>query len=227
MKRALEIDQETGTHFWRDAIRKEMKAIKDIFKHLEDGQKPPPGYNELTCHIIFDIKPDFTRKARYVADGHKLETPSTLTYASVVSRESVRIFFTLAALNGLEVKAADISNAYLNAPCAEKLWIRCGPEFGPEHNGEIAILLKALYGLKSAGASWRRHCAQMLHDELHFLPSRGDNDVWFKPAVKEDGTKYYEYVLVYTDDLLVGSMDTNKIMTSVDQHFHLKKGSVK
>lgn len=41
------------------------------------------------------------------------EPPATMTYASVVSRESVRIIFTLAALNGLNVLSANISNAYL------------------------------------------------------------------------------------------------------------------
>jgi hypothetical protein len=48
------------------------------------------------------------------------EAPATITYASVVSRESVRIALTLAALNGLEVKTADIENAYLTAPVNER-----------------------------------------------------------------------------------------------------------
>jgi hypothetical protein len=39
--------------------------------------------------------------------------PTALTYASVVSRESVRIMLTIAALNGLEVLSSDIQNAYL------------------------------------------------------------------------------------------------------------------
>jgi hypothetical protein len=59
---------------------------------------------------------DFTRKARWVLGGHKLSTPQGSTYASVVSRESVRIALTYAAQNGLEVCAADIRNAYLQAP---------------------------------------------------------------------------------------------------------------
>jgi hypothetical protein len=49
------------------------------------------------------------------------ETPATLTYSSVVSRESVRIALTLTALNQLEVKTADIENAYLTAPVAKKI----------------------------------------------------------------------------------------------------------
>eukprot|EP00957_Ditylum_brightwellii_P189296 14408273-Ditylum_brightwellii.AAC.1 len=38
----------------------------------------------------------------------------------VVSRETVRIALTIAALNNLGIMAANIGNAYLNAPCREK-----------------------------------------------------------------------------------------------------------
>ena len=47
--------------------------------------------------------------------------PKHLTLISVVSRESVRISLTLAALNDLEVKTSDIQNAYLTGPCSEKV----------------------------------------------------------------------------------------------------------
>ena len=63
-------------------------------------------------------------------DGHKTPDPIGSTYAGVVSRESVRIVFTYAALNGLDVFAADIRNAYLQAPSSQKDFIICGEEFG-------------------------------------------------------------------------------------------------
>jgi len=73
--------------------------------------------------MVFDIKMDgkFTRKARLVAGGHTTETPASSTYSSVVSRESVRVAFLLEVLNDLDVFAADVGNAYLNAPCREKI----------------------------------------------------------------------------------------------------------
>jgi len=115
VKRALEIDTENGNRMWRDAIAKEMEAVRVAFKILDDGKMPPPGYQRMECHMIFDIKLDgFRRKARLVAGGHQMEPPaSVLTYASVVSRETVRIAFTIAALNDLQVKASDVQNAYL------------------------------------------------------------------------------------------------------------------
>jgi hypothetical protein len=46
-------------------------------------------------------------------------------------RESVRIAFTIAALNNLDILSADIGNAYLQAPVQEKVHTTAGPEFGP------------------------------------------------------------------------------------------------
>jgi hypothetical protein len=43
------------------------------------------------------------------------KTPATNAYASVISQESVHIALTLVVLNDLEVKTADIENAYLTA----------------------------------------------------------------------------------------------------------------
>ena len=65
-----------------------------------------------------------------VAGGHTTEAPSSITYSSVVSRDSVRISLTIAALNNLDVLACDIQNAYLTAQCREKIWTHTGPDFG-------------------------------------------------------------------------------------------------
>ena len=58
--------------------------------------------------MIFDVKMDLTRKARFVAGGHQTDPPKESTYSSVVSRDSIRIAFTLAALNDLDVLSADV-----------------------------------------------------------------------------------------------------------------------
>jgi len=92
--------------------------------------------------MIFDIKMDFTRKARFVAGGHTTETPTSTTYSSVVSRDSVRIAFMFAAPNNLEILAANVGNAYLNADCRKKIWTIAGPEFGSKA-GTVMIIEKA------------------------------------------------------------------------------------
>ena len=67
--------------------------------------------------MIFDVMmEDFRHKARLVAGGHMTEPPETIIYESVMSRETARIALTLATLNGLPVKVADIQNAYITLP---------------------------------------------------------------------------------------------------------------
>ena len=81
-----------------------MENVRIAFEEFE-GDKIPPGYQEIRCDIIFDIKmgKNFRRKASMVADGHSTKAPEALTYSSVVSRESVQIALTIAALNDLKV----------------------------------------------------------------------------------------------------------------------------
>jgi hypothetical protein len=137
-----------GNALWQDAVRDKMKKVCIAFKQLRPGEVVPPTYQQIRCHLIFDVKmEDFRRKAQYVAGGHTNEAPKTLTYASVVSQESVRIALTLAALNDLTVKTADIENAYLTAPISEKIWCVLGPEFGNDA-GATAVIVRSLCGLK-------------------------------------------------------------------------------
>ena len=152
VKRAYAIDRENGNNFWKDAILKEMKNNKIAFNILKEDEKVPIGHKQIRCHLIFDVKMDFTRKARYVAGGHMTDPPASITYSSAVSRESVRIALLIAALNDLDVLSADVGNAYLNAKCREKVWFRAGPEFG-DRDGSSVVIVRALYGVCSAGAA--------------------------------------------------------------------------
>ena len=121
-------------------------------------------------HLVFDVKMDFTRKARWVKDGHKTSDPEQSTYAGVVSRESVRIALTYAALNNIGVTACDIKNAYLQAPSSERHYIVCGYEFGIENVGKVALIRRALYGGKSSGADFWRHLRTcMQHFGIHIM----------------------------------------------------------
>ena len=225
VEEAYALDKENGNTFWTDAINKELKNVIVAFK-LTDSDVAPVGSKEIPYHIIFDVKFDLTRKARCVAGGHRhKEVPSYATYSSVVSRDSVRIVFTLAALNDLKVKMADIGNAYLNAPNKERVHVKCGPElFGPESKGKIAIVVRALYGLKSAGNSWRHFFSNYITSELGFQSTVADPDVYRKPMCKADGTTYYAYIVVYVDDLLVCSEDPAPIMEQIRSQFRLKDG---
>ena len=176
IKHAIQLDCENNNTLWRDSIDLEMKTILPAFDILTYGSSPPPGYTRSSGHIIFDVKMDFTRKSRWVKDGHLTADPLESNFAGVVSRESVRIAFTYAALNELKVYAADIKSAYLQAPTSEKHYIICGEEFPMEHRGCIGIIKRALYGGKCAGADYWKHMRSCMN-HIGFVPCKADPDV--------------------------------------------------
>ena len=99
------------------------------------------------CSCTTKHKVNLTYKAHFVAGGHMLAPPSSMTYDSVVSRESVCIAFHLAALNTCEVLAATIGNAYLNAFTQEKDHT-ADLEWGKVMEGATCIIVRTFYGLK-------------------------------------------------------------------------------
>ena len=223
IRHALEIDRENGNTMWHDAIKMEMKNNRVAFEEYTGDVSKLVGYKKITGHMIFDVKlgENFRRKARFVADGHLTAPPQSMTYSTVVSRDSVRILLMIAALNELDLQAADIQNAFLTAPNLEKCYMQAGPEFLDEQ-GKIFIVRRALYGLKSAPNAFRTFLAQNIAD-LGFFPSEADPDVWMRAAIKPDQEIYYEYILCYVDDILCISAKADEVMQQLQQKFKFKK----
>ena len=111
----------------------------------------PPGYKRIPCHMVFDVKFNLRKKSRLVAGDNHTDNPREDIYSGVVSLESLRTAFTLAALNRLKVMAADIGNAFLHGHTKEKVHIVAGLEFGKD-TGKRMIIEKGLYGLKTSAA---------------------------------------------------------------------------
>ena len=87
---------------------------------------PPPRYKKIGAHFVYDVKHDGRHKARYVADGHKIDIPLESVYSGVVTLRGLRMVIFLAELNGLDLWATDIGNAYLEAETKEKVYIIAG-----------------------------------------------------------------------------------------------------
>ena len=51
---------------------------------------------------------DLTIEAIMVAGGHMTDPPSSITYSSIVSRDSMKFSFMIADLNGLNILALGI-----------------------------------------------------------------------------------------------------------------------
>ena len=76
--------------YWRDALKLVMKNVEVTFDIKDDDYHIPPAFQHIACHLVFDIKMGLLkRKVRLVAGGHTTEPPAAITYASVVSCESV------------------------------------------------------------------------------------------------------------------------------------------
>ncbi|CAJ1930023.1 unnamed protein product [Cylindrotheca closterium] len=223
---AKRLDAQNGNNLWITALQLEMTQLGIAIELQDHGIQAPPGWSKVSGHLVWDVKIDFTRKARWVLDGHKTPDPTCSQYAGVVSRERVRIAFTYAALNDLEVCVVDIRNAYLQAPSSQKDYIVCGPEFGLENVGKVALIHCAIYGGKTAGRNFRNHLrACMRH--LGFKSCPADPDVWMRPAIKADGQEYWEYILLYTDDCLrVSEHPEQTLRNQVGKYFLLKDKSI-
>ena len=151
--------------------------------------------------------------------GHTTNAPASITYSSVVSRDSVLIKLTISAMNGLDIFACDIKNVYLTAKWREIIWTTAGPEFSLEE-GSIMVVKMALYILKSSGAVFRSKLAILLHN-IGYNPSKEYLDVWMRTAIKSDGTEYYKYTMVYFDYVLVNSCVPMKTIAGIKFIFKL------
>ena len=130
-----------------------------------------------------------------------------------MSRDSVRISLTAAALNDLDILSCDIEGAYLTAKCRERIYVKAGPEFRSEQDS-IMIVKMALYGLKSSGAAFRSKLAGVLDDMGH-RPSYANPDACLKAATKPDGFTYYEMLLVYVYYVMVISYVPRKTIEGI------------
>ena len=94
VEEARAFDTRNGNTLWQDAIKKEYDNVKVVFKLLKDRETVLPTFQEITCHLIFEVKFDLRRKARFVAGGHLTKPLSTTTYSCIISQESIQIGFS-------------------------------------------------------------------------------------------------------------------------------------
>ncbi len=219
---AVILDRANRNTMWQDATKKEMSKVEVAFHFNEDGSIPI-GFQKIACHLIYDVKFDLTRKARYVGGGHMTNVPAAQSYSSVVSRDSVRIMFLIAALNDLDIKMCDIGNSYLNAETRERVYFIAGPEWGSRAGMPVTIV-RALYGLKSSGAEWKKSFASYIKHTLGYEPCVGsDDNVYLKAMKDKDGNEYYSYLVVYVDDVLCIHKDPDEVLRIINRDYALKE----
>ena len=86
-----------------------------------------------------------------------------------------------------------------------------GPKFGIENLDKYALLWRALYGGNSARKYFKNHlCSCMRH--LDFVSFLVNPDVWMWPDKHSNGTDYYAFILLYTDNAVVISENFDQVL---------------
>ena len=118
-----------------------------------------------------------------------------------------------------------LQNAFLQDPCSEKYYTVCGPEFGSEFIDKLDIIVRAAYGLKSAGADFRNHLRNCM-ENLGYELCKEDPDVWMRSATRTDSQDYFEYILLYVDDYLCISENPKPALLQIEKYFPIKTASL-
>jgi hypothetical protein len=60
----VQINNENSNTLWQDAICLEMVKVWITFQILSDDESIPPTYQQICCHMVYDVKmEDFCCKA--------------------------------------------------------------------------------------------------------------------------------------------------------------------
>ena len=220
IKEALLLDRQNNNNLWAEAIAKEMDALNGAkcFKYYPSHHRFASSYQYAPLRMIFDVKKeDFRRKARLVAGGHVVNSSMYESYSSVVQSKSLRLLQTIALNEELNIMTADVGNAFIQAFTNEKIYSRCGKEFG-DKEGCVVEIKKALYGLSTSARQWSLELGDKLRS-LGFNPSRADPDLWIRLA---DDNTHYEYIATHVDDLIIAAKNPGVYINKLRENYPLR-----
>ena len=80
-------------------IKKNMDNSCHTFKVLERVEKSLVVSTKINFYLVFDMKITINYKERYIESKHFTGVPRSMTYYSIVSRDTCKIAYIMAALN--------------------------------------------------------------------------------------------------------------------------------
>ncbi|CAI7910499.1 unnamed protein product [Closterium sp. NIES-54] len=179
---------------WQIAMDAEMASWKSTGTYV--NEVPPPGANIVDGMWIFRVKqppgspPAF--KARYVARGfrqracnHSLGSIGDHQWTSDTKMTTLQVLLHVAAQSDYELHSLDFSTAFLQGSLHEEIWLRRPPGFTGSFPAGTQTTLAA----------------------LGFAPSSADPSLF----LRTDTTLSPFYVLVYVDDLVFATVDTEAL----------------
>ncbi|CAI5520784.1 unnamed protein product [Closterium sp. Naga37s-1] len=196
---------------WLSAMDAEMASWKSTGTYVVEV--PPPGANIVSGMWIFRVKrpsgspPIF--KARYVARGFSQREGVDFfqTFSPTPKMTTLRVLLHVAAQRDYELHSLDFSTAFLQGSLHEEIWLRRPPGFtGSFPPGTQWSLRRPVYGLRQAPREWHDTLRTTLA-ALGFAPSTADPSLF----LRTDTTLPPFYVLVYVDDLVFATADTEAL----------------
>ncbi|CAI7928163.1 unnamed protein product [Closterium sp. NIES-54] len=120
---------------------------------------------------------------------------------------TLRVLLHVAAQRDYELHSLDFSTAFLQGSLHEEIWLRRPPGFtGSFPVGTQWSLRRLVYGLRQAPREWNDTLRTTLA-ALGFAPSTADPSLF----LRTDTTLPPFYVLVYVDDLVFATADTEAL----------------
>ncbi|CAI7909835.1 unnamed protein product [Closterium sp. NIES-54] len=120
---------------------------------------------------------------------------------------TLRVLLHVAAQRDYELHSLDFSTAFLQGSLHEEIWLRRPPGFtGSFPAGTQWSLRQPIYGLRQAPREWHDALSTTLA-ALGFAPSTADPSLF----LRTDTTLPSFYVLVYVDDLVFATADTEAL----------------
>ncbi|CAI7876428.1 unnamed protein product [Closterium sp. NIES-53] len=189
----------------------EMASWKSTGTYVDEV--PPPGANIVSGMWISRVKrppgspPAF--KARYVAHGFSqrkgVDFFQTLSPTSKMT--TLRVLLHVAAQRDYELHSLDFSTAFLQGSLHEEIWLRRPPGFTWSFPPSTQwSLRRPVYGLRQAPREWHDTLRTTLA-ALGFAPSTADPSLFLRTYA----TLPPFYVLVYVDDLVFATADTEAL----------------
>jgi len=220
-----ELKNRTDGHLWMDA------ATQEINGHLQNGTweivKLPPGKKAIGSSFVFLLKHKSDGsidryKARLVANGNTqiYEVDFKEVFSPTYRQAAIRLILSIAALEDLELRSVDISQAFIHGDLEEEIYMRQPPGFqvkGPEY---VCRLKKSLYGLRQAARCWNHKIHSILVDKLGFKRLDSDRSIYLY------GNGDTRIIMpIYVDDItLVGKSNAqiDQIIQELSKHLKLR-----
>ncbi|CAI7737972.1 unnamed protein product [Closterium sp. NIES-54] len=129
------------------------------------------------------------------------------TFSPTPKMTTLRVLLHIAAQHDYELHSLDFSTAFLQGSLHEEIWLRCPPGFtGSFPTGTQWSLRRPVYGLRQAPCEWN-DTLRTTFAALGFVPSTADPSLF----LGTDTSLLPFYVLVYVDDLVFATADTEAL----------------